>query len=77
MSSLGKDQEIILIDWKQDRGPSFQKWLTQRGFTNVRCLQGGIDAWSEAVDTRLSRYDIDEDDGYRYEDVIEEDGTTP
>lgn len=76
MSSLGKDQEIILIDWKLDRGPSFQKWLTQRGFTNVRCLQGGIDAWSEAVDTGLARYDIDEDDGYRYEDIIEE-GNSP
>ena len=33
---------------------------------------GGIDLWSEKIDTRLNRYDIDEDDGYRYEDILDE-----
>ncbi|QPJ66047.1 MAG: hypothetical protein G3M78_11840 [Candidatus Nitrohelix vancouverensis] len=72
LSSLPKDREIVLIDWKQDRSPNFQKWLAQRGFTQAKCLEGGIDAWAEKADTRLSRYDIDEDDGYRYEDILEE-----
>ena len=72
MGTFEKDREIVLIDWKQDRSPSFQKWLNQRGFTNVKCLEGGIDLWSEKIETRQNRYDIDEDDGYRYEDVIEE-----
>jgi len=74
INSLKKDQEIVLIDWKQDRSPSFQKWLAQRGFRNVKCLEGGIDAWAEKIETRLNRYDIDEDDGYRYEDIISEEG---
>ncbi len=74
LGTFEKDRELVLIDWKQDRGPSFQKWLNQRGFTNVKCLEGGIDLWSEKIDTRQNRYDIDEDDGYRYEDIIEEDG---
>jgi len=73
LGSLDPAAEIVLIDWKQDRGPSFQRWLAQRGFSNVKCLEGGIDAWSERVDTRQSRYDIDEDDGYRYEDILSED----
>jgi rhodanese-related sulfurtransferase len=72
INSFAKDNEVVLIDWKQDRSPSFLKWLRQKGFTNVKCLEGGIDAWSENVNTRLNRYDIDEDDGYRYEDIIEE-----
>ena len=72
MGTFEKDREIVLIDWKQDRSPSFQKWLNQRGFTNVKCLEGGIDLWSEKIETRQNRYEIDEDDGYRYEDVIEE-----
>jgi len=72
IQSLSKDKEIVLIDWKQDRSPSFLKWLRQKGFTNVKCLEGGIDAWTEKVDSHLSRYDIDEDDGYRYEDIIED-----
>jgi len=72
LGALEPGAEIVLIDWKQDRGPSFQRWLAQRGYGNVKCLEGGIDAWSEQVDTRLSRYDIDEDDGYRYEDILSE-----
>ena len=28
--------------------------------------------WSEKRDTKLNRYDIDEDDGYRYEDILDE-----
>jgi peptidyl-prolyl cis-trans isomerase C len=73
LGTFDKNREIVLIDWKQDRAPSFQKWLNQRGFTQVKCLEGGIDLWSEKIDTRQNRYDIDEDDGYRYEDIIEED----
>lgn len=72
LSSFEKGRELVLIDWKQDRSPSFQKWLTQRGYANVKCLEGGIDLWSERIDTRLNRYDIDEDDGYRYEDILDE-----
>jgi len=72
IESLSKDKEIVLIDWKQDRSPSFLKWLRQKEFTNVKCLEGGIDAWTEKVNSHLNRYDIDEDDGYRYEDIVEE-----
>ncbi len=72
IQSLSKEKEIVLIDWKQDRSPSFLKWLRQKGFTNIKCLEGGIDAWTEKVASHLNRYDIDEDDGYRYEDIMEE-----
>ena len=72
LNSFQKDREMVLIDWKQDRSPSFQKWLSQRGHTNVKCLEGGIDLWSEKIDTKLNRDDIDEDDGYRYEDILDE-----
>lgn len=74
LASLGKDREIALVDWKGDRTPSFQKWLTQRGFTDAKGLEGGIDAWAATIDTSLARYDIDEDDGYRYEDIVQEPG---
>jgi rhodanese-related sulfurtransferase len=72
LTTTPKDREVVLIDWKGDRAPSFQKWLGDRGFTNVNCLEGGIDAWSEKVNTHLARYDIDsEDDDYRYEDIFD------
>lgn len=72
LGSLDKNCEIVLVDWKGDRSPSFQKWLAQRGFANVKGLEGGIDAWAAAIDSRLARYDIDEDKDYRYEDLMEE-----
>ncbi|GIT65235.1 MAG: hypothetical protein Ct9H300mP23_08620 [Nitrospinota bacterium] len=61
---------MVLIDWKQDRAPVF-KMAHPAGIPNIKCLEGGIDLWSEKIDTRLNRYDIDEDDGYRYEDILE------
>ncbi len=76
IETLSKEKELVLIDWKQDRSPSFLKWLRQKGFTKVKCLEGGIDAWTEKVNSHLNRYDIDEDDGYRYEDLIEEEDHT-
>lgn len=72
LSDLQKDAELILIDWKQDRSPSFVKWLVQQGFAYAKCLEGGIDAWSDKIDPSLARYEIESDDGYRYEDIIEE-----
>ena len=72
LSTLDKDREIILVDWKQDRSPSFVQWLLQRGFSYAKCLEGGIDAWSDKVDPSIARYEIDEDDGYRYEDIFED-----
>ena len=72
LSNLKKDEELILIDWKQDRSPSFVKWLVQQGFSYAKCLEGGIDAWSDKIDPSLARYEIESDDGYRYEDIIDE-----
>lgn len=71
INALGKGKEIVLVDWKEERSPSFQKWLTQWGFLNVKTLEGGIDAWAEKVDTKLSRYTLDQDDEYRYEDIVD------
>ena len=72
LSTLNKDRELVLVDWKQDRSPSFVQWLLQRGFSYAKCLEGGIDAWSDKVDPSIARYEIDEDDGYRYEDIFED-----
>lgn len=73
LESLDPESDIVVVDWKGERSASFCKWLKGRGIKSVRCLQGGIDDWAARMDTRLSRYDIDDDDGYRYEDVLAED----
>ena len=30
-----------------------------QGFRNVRCLRGGIDAWSSEVDAKIPRYRLE------------------
>lgn len=73
LSGLDPNQEVVVIDWKGDRTESFQKFLGQRGFTNVKGIEGGIDAWAQKVDTRMARYEIDEEDeNYRYEDIFDD-----
>jgi rhodanese-related sulfurtransferase len=72
ISKLGRGKEVVIVDWKEERSPSFQKFMMQFGFLNVKTLEGGIDAWAERIDTRLSRYTLDSDDGYRYEDILDQ-----
>ena len=31
-------------------------WFSQNGFTNVKNLEGGIDAWAETIDPSMERY---------------------
>ncbi len=36
-------------------------YFAGHGFTNVRSLTGGIDAWSQSVDNKVPRYEIARD----------------
>ena len=38
------------------RGAAAQQLLRSRGFSRVRNLAGGIDAWAAAVDPQMPRY---------------------
>lgn len=71
LSQLNPEDLVVVVDWNGDRGTSFQKWLSQRGFGSVKCLEGGIDRWADKIDPTQGRYDIDQDDEYRYEDVLD------
>lgn len=73
LGNLKPENEIVLVDWKGDRGPSFQKYLAERELLNVKTLEGGIDAWADRIDPSVARYEIDEeDDDYRYDDVFDD-----
>jgi rhodanese-related sulfurtransferase len=38
------------------RSAQMCQWLTQQGFTNVKNIAGGIDAYARAVDASIPRY---------------------
>jgi len=55
-SSWPKDAPIVLYDHFGGRGLEAARVLSMRGFTAVRALRGGIDAWSQEVDPLIPRY---------------------
>ena len=56
VTSWDKDAAIILYCHHGVRSLNAAKFLNQKGFTNVRSMTGGIDAWSTEVDSDVPRY---------------------
>jgi rhodanese-related sulfurtransferase len=50
---------IALIDHQGARSLDAAAYFAGHGFTNVRALAGGIDAWSEEIDPSLPRYRLE------------------
>lgn len=55
-SRLDPDVETIVMCHHGMRSAQMCQWLMSQGFTNVKNLVGGIDAYSEAVDPSVPRY---------------------
>jgi rhodanese-related sulfurtransferase len=49
-------EEIIVYCHHGMRSLQVTAWLTQNGFSNVKSMQGGIDAWSCEIDDSKPRY---------------------
>lgn len=51
-----KDTPVVLYCHKGERSLQAATQLSSQGFTSVKSLKGGIDAWSEQIDPLLPRY---------------------
>jgi rhodanese-related sulfurtransferase len=51
-----KDTAMVLYCHKGDMSLEAVTHLSAQGFTNVKSLKGGIDAWSDQIDPLLPRY---------------------
>ena len=49
---------IVLVDHQGTRNLDAAAYFAGHGFTNVKALLGGIDAWSQEVDPSLPRYTL-------------------
>ena len=47
---------LLIIDHQGKQGLDAAAYFLGHGLTRVRCLRGGIDAWSQEVDPKLPRY---------------------
>jgi rhodanese-related sulfurtransferase len=59
MGTWPKENLIILVDHQGARGLDAAAYFAGHGFTNVRGLRGGIDAWSLEIDPSLPRYTVE------------------
>jgi len=49
---------LVIIDHQGKQGLDAAAYFVGHGLTNVRCLHGGIDAWSQEVDLKMRRYKL-------------------
>ena len=50
---------IVLYDHRGRQSLDAAAYFTGQGFRNVRCLRGGIDAWSREADKNIPRYRLE------------------
>lgn len=58
MGRWPRDQIFVIVDHAGKMGLDAAAYFAGHGFTHVRCLRGGIDAWSREVDTSVRRYQL-------------------
>ena len=56
MTTWPKDTPIVTYCHRGIRSLEAASYLIGHGFTNVRSLAGGIDAWAEQIDPALAQY---------------------
>jgi rhodanese-related sulfurtransferase len=56
MSQWPKDRLFVIIDHQGKQGLDAAAYFLGHGFENVRCLRGGLDAWSQEIDSNVLRY---------------------
>ena len=59
LAAQPKDRLLVIVDHKGSRSLDAAAYFAGHGFTNVRCLRGGIDAWSTQVDPNTPRYTLE------------------
>ncbi|MBE9010084.1 rhodanese-related sulfurtransferase [Pseudanabaenaceae cyanobacterium LEGE 13415] len=55
-SKLDAETETLVLCHHGIRSAQMCNWLVQQGFTNVKNISGGIDAYSVMVDRSVPRY---------------------
>jgi len=59
MTDWAKDREIVFLCHHGVRSLDAASYFAGHGFSNVKSLSGGIDAWSVQVDPSLPRYQVE------------------
>jgi rhodanese-related sulfurtransferase len=60
MGRWPRNQFFVIIDHQGKSGLDAAAYFLGHGFENVRCLRGGIDAWSQEIDQTIPRYRVEQ-----------------
>ena len=58
MGHWPRDQAFVIIDHEGRQALDAAAYFMGHGFDQVRCLRGGIDAWSQEIDKTVPRYKL-------------------
>lgn len=56
IDALPRDEPLVVMCHHGQRSMQVVMWLRHKGFANAINLAGGIDAWSQHVDSSVPRY---------------------
>lgn len=56
VDEIPRDREVVVYCHAGTRSAMIAGFLEAHGFSSVRNLRGGIDAWSRTVDSKVPRY---------------------
>ena len=59
LGSKPKESFLVFVDHKGARSLDAAAYFAGHGFTNIKCMRGGIDAWSVQVNPNLPRYTLE------------------
>lgn len=54
--AIAKDAEIVVLCHHGVRSAQVTLWLQSQGWTSVRSMAGGIDAWAKEIDATVGSY---------------------
>jgi len=58
MGKWEPETAIVIVDHQGQQGLDAAAYFLGHGMKNVRCLRGGVDAWSQEVDDSVPRYEF-------------------
>ena len=59
MAHWPRERSFVIVDHQGKQALDAAAYFQGHGFTNVRCLRGGIDAWAREVDRTVRRYRLE------------------
>lgn len=54
-----REEPLVIVDHQGKKSMDAAAYFAGHGFQNVRALRGGIDAWSQEVDQKVPRYELE------------------